>query len=65
MTGKIRSKIADKGYGFIRSDENDKEYFFHLSQCITEFEQLSVGDQVEFDVEQSPKGMRAVDVEKV
>jgi len=65
MTGQIRSKIADKGFGFIKSDEDGKDYFFHMTQCVTSYEQLSEGDRVEFDTEKSPKGMRAVDVEKI
>ena len=63
MIGTIASKIKDKGYGFINS--NGKDYFFHISQCITPFDELEKGDEVDFETESSNKGLRAVGVEKI
>lgn len=60
MTGKIQRIFKDKGYGFISN--GDKEYFFHLSSCNKTFNYLNVGDDVEFDECESPKGPRAENV---
>ena len=46
--------------------DDDKEFFFHRSglEAGTEFESLNGGETVEFDVEESPKGPRAIHVKK-
>lgn len=61
--GEIKRKVTDRGFGFIIA--GNKEYFFHSSQCKTSFDNLNEGDAVTFDTENSPKGQRAVDVERV
>jgi CspA family cold shock protein len=62
-TGTIKRIIADRGFGFIVA-EDEKEYFFHRGGLDTtlEFDRLVGGERVEFDVEASPKGPRAVRV---
>lgn len=62
-TGQVKRVIADRGFGFIQC--GTKEYFFHTSQCVTAFDTLQMGDNVKFEVENSPKGPRAIDVEKI
>jgi CspA family cold shock protein len=61
--GTIKKVIADRGFGFI-SAEDEKEYFFHRSGVdpSLDFDRLVGGEQVEFEVEASPKGPRAVQV---
>ena len=61
--GTIKKVIADRGFGFI-SAEDEKEYFFHRSgvDASLDFDRLVGGEQVEFEVEASPKGPRAVQV---
>jgi cold shock CspA family protein len=63
MRGQVRNKLEAKGFGFIISGQ--REYFFHVSQCVTPFNELNTGDEVEFETEDSPKGKRAVNVERV
>lgn len=63
INGSIVRKFSDKGFGFIHSE--GKEYFFHCSQVTTPFENLEVNDSVYFEIEDSPKGKRAVRVEKI
>lgn len=64
MKGKIKSVMKDKGFGFILA--TDGEYFFHRSGLLeTNFEQLKIGDEVEFAVEKSPKGPRANNVKLI
>lgn len=62
--GKIARKLSDKGFGFIRHDDGS-EYFFHHSQCQTDFQELEEGDDVKFETEKSPKGPRAVNVTRI
>jgi len=66
MTGTIKRLVADKGFGFISSEENpDKDIFFHSSALEgVEFNDLAEGDNVNFEVEDSDKGPRAVNVSK-
>lgn len=62
-TGTVKKVISDRGFGFITA-EDGKEYFFHRDglQASLDFDRLTGGERVEFDVQQSPKGPRAVSV---
>ena len=62
-TGTIKKVIADRGFGFIAA-EDGKEYFFHRGglQAPLDFDELKGGERVSFEIEQSPKGPRAVQV---
>lgn len=58
-------KLADKGFGFISSDQGG-DVFFHMSSVVdTEFEDLSVGQSVEYEMGDGPKGPRAENVRVV
>jgi CspA family cold shock protein len=62
-TGTIKKVVADRGFGFITADDA-KDYFFHrdgLDQSI-DFDRLSGGEKVQFEVETGPKGPRAAHV---
>ena len=62
-TGTIKKVVADRGFGFITADDA-KDYFFHrdgLDQSI-DFDRLSGGEKVQFEIETSPKGPRAAHV---
>ena len=45
------------GYGFIDSDDSDEDVFFHMDDIGGP--DLEEDTDVEFDIEQSPKGPRA------
>jgi CspA family cold shock protein len=63
-TGTIKKVVSDRGFGFIAA-EDGKEYFFHrdgLNPSL-DFDRLSGGERVSFDVEQNPKGPRAKNVQ--
>ena len=64
MNGTIKKKM-DKGFGFIKSEGQDKDLFFHSNSVVgTTFDELREGDSVIFDTEDSPKGKNAVNVKK-
>jgi CspA family cold shock protein len=51
-----------KGYGFIEREEGD-DLFVHYSAIMGEgYRSLEEGQRVEFDIEQSPKGLQAANV---
>lgn len=65
MKGEVLRFNKDKGYGFIKG-ENGSDIFFHYSQLVMEgFKDIAVGSKVEFDLEESPKGLRANNVKKL
>lgn len=62
MTGKVKWFNNQKGYGFITGDDG-KEVFVHFSGIVKEgFKALDEGQHVEYDVEDSAKGIQAVNV---
>ena len=64
-TGKIKKLVSDRGFGFI-SDTDGREVFFHQSSVLdVGFDTLAEDQKVEFEIEQSPKGPRAINVRPV
>lgn len=64
MTGTIKKKVEDRGFGFI-AKEDGSELFFHTSSVVgTTFEDLKVGDSVTFDEVEGKKGPAAANVAK-
>jgi CspA family cold shock protein len=63
-TGTIKKLVSDRGFGFI-TGENGKDYFFHRDGLTPslDFDRLVGGEKVQFDIEQSPKGDRAKNVQ--
>ncbi|MGE5197854.1 MAG: cold-shock protein [Deltaproteobacteria bacterium] len=63
-TGRIKKLVSERGFGFI-SDTDGREVFFHQSSLIdVKFSDLTENQDVEFEVEKSEKGPRAVNVRK-
>ena len=60
--GKIKKLIRDRGFGFI-SDTDGREIFFHQNSLVgITFDALNEEQEVEFEIEKSPKGPRAINV---
>ncbi|MDQ2964732.1 MAG: cold shock domain-containing protein [Chloroflexota bacterium] len=62
-TGTIKKVVSDRGFGFITA-EDGKDYFFHRDglDSSLDFDRLSGGEKVTFEVEASPRGPRATKV---
>jgi CspA family cold shock protein len=55
-------RLTDKGFGFIE-DGTGKDVFFHSSSLSdTNYDELSEGQKVSFNIGQGPKGPRAENV---
>jgi CspA family cold shock protein len=62
-TGTVKWFNDSKGYGFIQPEDGGKDLFVHHSQIAGEgFKTLAEGANVEFEVEQGPKGPQAQNV---
>ena len=61
-TGKVKFFNDSKGYGFIKEDGSEKEYFVHVSGLIDEIRQ---DDEVTFELREGKRGLNAVDVKLV
>ena len=62
-TGTVKRVISERGFGFIAAPDG-KEYFFHkdgLTDSL-DFDRLSGGEAVSFEVQTGPKGDRAIQV---
>jgi CspA family cold shock protein len=64
-TGKIKKLVRERGFGFI-SDTDGREIFFHQSGLTdVKFDALTEEQNVEFEVEKSDKGPRAISIKVV
>jgi len=63
-TGTVKT-VTDKGFGFIKQEDADKDIFYHENSLEGELadRKLRVGDKVKFEVEQTEKGPNAVKIE--
>ncbi len=65
MKGKVIRFNPEKGFGFIKTDDG-KDVFFHYSSLVMDgFKTIDVNSIVEFDIQESEKGLRASNIRKV
>jgi len=62
MVGTVKWFNDSKGYGFIEQSNGD-DVFVHFSAIVAEgFRTLAEGDQVEFELQETDKGLQASNV---
>jgi len=62
-TGSVKWFNAEKGYGFISSDNDGPDVFVHFSAIAgTGYRNLEEGQKVEFETNEGPKGLQAANV---
>lgn len=59
--GIVKFFNVTKGFGFIKEDETNKEYFVHATGLI---DKVKENDVVTFELEEGKKGLNAVKVKK-
>jgi CspA family cold shock protein len=62
MTGTVKWFNASKGYGFIARDGGEDVFVHHSAIQGEGYRTLEEGERVEFEVEPSPKGLKATNV---
>jgi len=61
--GTVKWFSSEKGYGFIAPNDGSDDVFVHHSEVPGE--DLRDGEEVQFNVEQTPKGLSATNVERL
>ena len=60
--GTVKFFNSEKGFGFIKHDDSNKETFVHVSGLINNIKE---GDKVEFELQEGKKGLNAVNVKLI
>ncbi|MGC6413388.1 MAG: cold-shock protein [Bacteroidia bacterium] len=60
--GKLTYYNDEKGYGFITDRKSQDRVFMHINNCV---EEIQLNDDVEYEIERSPKGESAINVRKL
>ena len=60
--GTVKFFNDEKGFGFIKDNETDQDYFVHVSGVT---EEIADGDAVEYEVVEAKKGLNAKKEKKV
>jgi len=65
MKGTVKTFSKQKGYGFIQV-EGHEDVFFHFSSLIMEgFKTVDPNTEVEFELQETEKGQRAINIKVV
>ena len=66
IKGTVNWFDSEKGYGFIEAETREEDVFVHVSDIEERgSKDLEEGQEVEFEVEETEKGLQAVNVVKV
>lgn len=64
-TGRVKWFNDAKGYGFIEQPDGGEDVFVHFSAITMDgFKTLAEGEEVEFELRQTDKGLQAANVMK-
>jgi Cold shock proteins len=65
MKGIVKKFDVSKGYGFIVSESEEKDIFFHYSQIQSSgFKTVNEGEEVDFELVESERGKQAYQIYK-
>ena len=62
-TGTVKWFDTTKAFGFIKPDDGEKDIFVHQSDLVEDV--IKENDKVEFETEEGPKGIRAIQVKTI
>ncbi len=63
--GKVKWFDGKKGYGFIEKEDGTGDVFVHYQDIVGEgYRVLREGERVKFEITQTPKGDKAIKVER-
>ena len=66
LRGQVKWFSDQKGYGFIQQEDGGQDVFVHHSSITMDgFRSLAEGQAVEYELEDGPKGPKAVNVRPV
>ena len=60
--GTVKFFNESKGFGFIRDEDSNEEYFVHVTGLV---DQIQEDDNVEFELKEGRKGLNAVNVKVI
>jgi len=64
--GRVKWFNDSKGFGFIEQGEGEPDVFIHYTAITGEgFRTLNEGDEVEFEIQEGPKGPQASNCAKI
>jgi cold shock protein len=59
--GTVKFFNNEKGFGFIKDENSEKEYFVHVTGLIDEVRE---NDRVTFELQEGRKGLNAINVKR-
>ncbi len=60
--GRVKWFSVNKGYGFISRDDGSSDCFVHYSGIEGPFYYVRIGEEVEFELKKTHRGIKAVNV---
>jgi CspA family cold shock protein len=65
VKGTIKRILTRKGFGFIEREGEKEDIYFHWSKTQDDFYYLREGDEVEFEIKETEKGLQAIEVTSI
>jgi CspA family cold shock protein len=62
-TGTVKWFSPAEGYGFVEPDNGEDDVFLHHSEVPNE--DLEEGDRLEFEIEETEKGLNAINIQPI